>query len=145
WAGGPDAAALVRHVADAQETLLAELGRAVRLYPGLTDALRTAAPTQLALDTAGAHAFLSETAPLLLASGFGVLLPAWWGRSPKLGARLRASTPGQPGAIAGGTAIGQKGLVDVKWELVLGEQDLTEDEVEQLVATGQRLVRVRGQ
>ena len=42
-----------------QETLLAELGKASRLYPDLDGALRTARPTGLPLDTDGAHRFLS--------------------------------------------------------------------------------------
>jgi hypothetical protein len=70
--------ALARHVANAQETLLGELGRAVRLYPGIEDALHTAKPSSLTLDVEGAHLFLSEAAPVLLAAGFGVLLPGWW-------------------------------------------------------------------
>lgn len=146
WRGSPDLAALARHAADPQETLLAELGRAVRLFPGLTAALRTATPEHLDLDTAGAYDFLADTAPLLVASGFGVLLPAWWGRpQARLGARLRASTPAQPGAITTKASIGQEGLADFRWELAVGEHGLSDDEVEALVAAGQRLVRVRGQ
>jgi len=146
WRGGPDVAALARHGDDPQETLLAELGRAVRLFPGLTPALRTATPAQLDLDTAEAHDFLAETAPLLVASGFGVLLPAWWGRpQARLGARLRASTPSQPGATTQGSGIGQQGLVDFRWEIAVGEHGLSEQEVRELVAAGQRLARVRGQ
>ena len=142
WRGGD---ALARHVADPQEALLGELGRAVRLFPDLTRALRTARPAELLLDTGEAHTFLSDTAPLLLASGFGVLLPGWWGRpQARLGARLRASTPGQPGATAGVSGIGQQGLVDVRWELLVGDEGLTDEEVEELAAAGQRLVRVRG-
>ena len=142
WRG---ADVLARHVTDSTEALLAELGRAVRLFPDLTRALRTARPVLMELDTGEAHAFLSETAPLLLASGFGVLLPGWWGRpQARLGARLRASTPGQPGATAAVSGIGQEGLVDVRWELLVGDEGLTDDEVEELAAAGQRLVRVRG-
>ncbi len=146
WRGGPDLAAIARQVDDPQETLLGELGRAVRLFPGLTPALRTARPAGLDLDTAGAHAFLAETAPLLVASGFGVLLPAWWGRpQARLGARLRAGTPSQPGAVDEGTRIGQRGLTEFRWELAVGDDGLSEDELDALVAAGQRLVRVRGQ
>jgi SNF2 helicase protein len=31
-----------------------------------------------AFDTAGAHRFLRDAAPLLSTAGFGVLLPSWW-------------------------------------------------------------------
>ena len=76
-----------------QELLLAELGRAVRIYPELAPALRTARPSGIYLDTDGAYHFLSAAAPLLDDAGFGVLLPSWWDRRRKLGLAVSASTP----------------------------------------------------
>jgi hypothetical protein len=138
--------ALARHVADPQETLLAELGRAVRLYPDIEGALRTAKPSSLTLDTEGAHGFLSEAAPILLAAGFGVLLPGWWTNpSMRVGAKLSVSTPAQPGSAENKAVIGQEGLVDFRWDLAVGEHSLTEQEVADLVEAQQPLVRVRGQ
>jgi non-specific serine/threonine protein kinase len=138
--------ALARHVADPQETLLGELGRAVRLYPQVEGALRTAKPTSLTLDAEGAHRFLSEAAPVLLAAGFGVLLPGWWTNpSMRLGAKLSVSTPTQPGSAGTKAMIGQEGLVDFRWDLAVGEHALTEQEVADLVEAQQPLVRVRGQ
>jgi non-specific serine/threonine protein kinase len=138
--------ALARHVADPQETLLGELGRAVRLYPGIEDALRTAKPSSLKLDAEGAHGFLSEAAPILLAAGFGVLLPGWWTNpSTRLGAKLSVSTPAQPGSAEANAVIGREGLVDFQWDLAVGDHTLTEQEVADLVEAQQPLVRVRGQ
>jgi hypothetical protein len=138
--------ALARHVADPQETLLAELGRAVRLYPDIESAMRTATPSSLTLDTEGAHGFLSEAAPILLAAGFGVLLPGWWTNpSMRVGAKLSVSTPAQPGSAQKKAVIGQQGLVDFRWDLAVGEHTLTEQEVADLVEAQQPLVRVRGQ
>ncbi|MEP7016667.1 MAG: DEAD/DEAH box helicase, partial [Actinomycetota bacterium] len=138
--------ALARHVADPQETLLGELGRAVRLYPDIEGALRTAKPSSLTLDVEGAHRFLSEAAPVLLAAGFGVLLPRWWtSPSMRLGAKLSVSTPAQPGAADAQSVIGREGLVDFHWDLAVGEHTLTEQEVADLVEAQQPLVRVRGQ
>ena len=138
--------ALARHVADPQETLLGELGRAVRLYPGIEDALRTAKPSSLTLDAEGAHGFLSEAAPVLLAAGFGVLLPGWWTNpSMRLGAKLSVSTPAQPGSAEANAVIGREGLVDFQWDLAVGEHTLTEQEVTDLVEAQQPLLRVRGQ
>ena len=146
WTASGPLRALARHVPDPQETLLAELGRAVRLYPALEGALRTARPAVLELDTTGAYAFLVEAAPMLVAAGFGVLLPGWW-TSPtaRLGARLHVRSPAQPGAATGQARIGQEGLVDFRWELAVGEHVLTAQEVTDLVAAAQPLVRVRGQ
>ncbi|MHB1472823.1 MAG: SNF2-related protein [Dermatophilaceae bacterium] len=138
--------ALARHVADPQETLLGELGRAVRLYPSIEDALHTAKPSSLSLDVAGAHLFLSEAAPILLAAGFGVLLPGWWTNpSMRLGAKLSVATPAQPGSAETKAVIGRDGLVDFRWELAVGEHALTEQEVADLVEAQRPLVRVRGQ
>ena len=138
--------ALARHVADPQETLLGELGRAVRLYPDIEGALRTAKPSSLTLDVGGAHLFLSEAAPILLAAGFGVLLPGWWTNpAMRLGTKLSVSTPAQPGSAGTKAVIGRDGLVDFRWDLAVGEHTLTEQDVADLVEAQQPLVRVRGQ
>ena len=146
WAARGGLRALARYVSDPQETLLAELGRAVRLYPEIDVALRTARPSALELDAKGAHRFLSDAAPILVAAGFGVLLPGWWTNpSMRLGAKLSVKTPPQPGAAAAEAKIGRDGLVDFRWELAVGEHTLTEQEVADLTAAQQPLVRVRGQ
>lgn len=138
--------ALARHVADPQETLLGELGRAVRLFPDIEVALRTAKPSSLTLDAREAHRFLSEAAPILLAAGFGVLLPGWWTNpAMRLGAKLSVATPAQPGSADARAAIGRDGLVDFRWDLAVGDHTLTEQEVADLVEAQQPLVRVRGQ
>ncbi|MFR9774890.1 SNF2-related protein [Micromonospora sp. MS34] len=144
WRG--PAPALAGRGGDPQETLLAELGRASRLWPELDDALRTATPEGMELDAAGAHRFLREGAPVLHAAGFGVLLPSWWRRSStRLGARLRArgrTAPGAVAATAGG--LGLDALVDYRWEVALGDQPLTADELASLAELKSPLVRLRG-
>ncbi|MET8234164.1 DEAD/DEAH box helicase [Micromonospora sp. NPDC005298] len=129
-----------------QETLLAELGRASRLWPDLDAALRTAAPEAMELDVDGAHRFLSEGAPVLHAAGFGVLLPSWWQRrSARLGARLRARSRTAPGTVASVDAgVGLDALVDYRWEVALGDQPLTADELAALAEVKTPLVRLRG-
>ncbi|MEV4138531.1 DEAD/DEAH box helicase [Dactylosporangium sp. NPDC049742] len=131
-----------------QETLLAELGRASRLYPALEDSLRSARPAALTLDTAGAHQLLSEHAPLLSAAGFGMLLPGWW-RKPqaRLGARLTARSPSttQPGTVATKSAVGLGSVVDYRWELAIGGDPLTGEEMRRLADSKASLVRLRGE
>jgi non-specific serine/threonine protein kinase len=146
WRHGAKLTALTRHAPQPQEKLLAELGRALRLYPAIADPLAGARPAELLLETAGAHAFLAEVAPLLIGAGFGVLLPGWW-TSPKsrLGARLRAGTPSQPGRVDGAPAFGQAGLVEFDWRLSVGDESLTDQEVTSLIEQQQPLVRVRGE
>ncbi|MFC7546170.1 DEAD/DEAH box helicase [Plantactinospora sp. GCM10030261] len=146
WTTGDVPEPFAGTLASPRETLLTELGRASRLWPELTDALRVAAPTAVDLDTEGAHRFLRDAAPVLHAAGFGVLLPGWW-REPgaRLGARLRAGTPTAPGAVTTRSALGQNSLVDYEWEVALGDQPLTEDELRSLAALKTPLVRLRGQ
>ncbi|MEU9515735.1 DEAD/DEAH box helicase [Micromonospora sp. NPDC048169] len=140
------APALAARGVEPQETLLAELGRASRLWPEVDVALRTAAPEGMELDAEGAHRFLRDGAPVLHAAGFGVLLPSWWRRSSsRLGARLRARSRTAPGAVA--TTAGKLGLdalVDYRWELALGDQPLTAEELASLADLKSPLVRLRG-
>jgi SNF2 family DNA or RNA helicase len=127
-----------------QELLLAELGRASRIYPELTDDLRTARPTERLLDTDGAYRFLSTVAPLLDEAGFGVLLPSWWDRSRKLGLALSAYTP-VDGMVTKASKFGRDQLVDFRWQLAVGDETLTEDEIAALAQTKAPLIRLRGQ
>lgn len=129
-----------------QEALLAELGRASRLWPELNSALRTATPEALELDAEGAHRFLRDGAPVLHAAGFAVLLPSWWRRpSSRLGARLQAQSRTAPGTVAGaGGGVGLDALVDYRWEVSLGDQPLTAEELESLAALKSPLVQLHG-
>ena len=139
-----DDGSLSRWLERPQEVLLAELGRASRVYPELAAGLRTARPSALHLDTDGAHHFLSTTAPLLDEAGFGVLLPSWWDRRRKLGLALSARTPAD-GVVGTGGRFGREQLVDFDWKLALGEDTLTEDEIAALSETKAPLIRLRGQ
>ena len=138
--------ALARHLDTPQETMLAELGRASRLWPDIMKALTTARPERLTLDVDGAHAFLREGAPLLHAAGFGVLLPSWWTKpTARLGARLHAQSRTAPGTVAGRGGFGLDSLVDYQWQLALGDEPLSEKELRSLAKLKTPLVRVRGQ
>jgi non-specific serine/threonine protein kinase len=147
WRSRGKLRALARHVDSPQETLLAELGKASRLYPDLDEALRTARPTALTLDTGGAHRFLSAVAPVLTTAGFGVQLPGWWSRpSSRLGLRLTARTPPQPGQVAGGGAgFGFEAIGEFRYGLAVAGEELTADELAELAEAKAPLVRLRGQ
>ena len=125
------------------ETLLAGLGRAVRLYPAVHEALSGRHPAGLTLQTRDAQDFLQNAAPLLQAAGFGVQLPAWAGRKAvglKLTTRSRPSGPG--GVVSGG--VGLDDLVDFRLDLVIGDHTVTAGELAELARMKVPLVRVRG-
>ena len=128
-----------------EEELLAGLGAAARLFSGLDGALREAAPARVELDTAGALGFLRETGPLLSGAGFGVLLPDW-ARKARLGLRLTAkssSSGSSPSARSGG--FGMQDLVDFQYELAVGDEVLSPEELAELARLKVPLVRIRGQ
>jgi SNF2 family DNA or RNA helicase len=142
WAGGR----LPGLSARADETLLAGLGRAVRLFPLLHVALRDQQPDGMALDTAEAHEFLRQAAPLLQAAGFGVQLPAWAGRKG-VGLKLttRSKTKGTSSRAVAASGFGLQELVDFRLDLVIGDSVVSADELAELARLKVPLVRVRGQ
>jgi SNF2 family DNA or RNA helicase len=127
-----------------EEELLAGLGAAARLFGGLDRALREAAPARVALDTAGALDFLRETGPLLSAAGFGVLLPDW-ARKARLGLRLTAKSSSGSSASARTGQFGMQDLVDFRYELAVGDEVLSPEELAELARLKVPLVRIRGQ
>ena len=139
-----DDGGLSRWLERPQELLLTELGRASRIYPELAAGLRAACPAGLDLDAEGAYRFLSTAAPLLDEAGFGVLLPSWWDRRRRLGLALSASTPVE-GVVAKASRFGRDQLVEFRWELAVGDDTLTADEIAALAQTKAPLIRLRGQ
>ncbi|HEX3782430.1 MAG TPA: DEAD/DEAH box helicase [Pseudonocardiaceae bacterium] len=135
---------LRRWVDAPQEVLLTGLGKASRLFPRLETALRGAAPTELTLDVEGAYEFLTSAADLD-AAGFGVLLPSAWRRPGELSLKLNVTSAGTSGVVARNDGAGMKMLVDYRWDLALGETQLTKDELNALAAAKVPLVNIRGQ
>ena len=109
--------------------------------------MRAARPRSLTLDTEGAHRFLSGTAPALATAGFGVQLPGWWTKpSSRLGLKVIASTPSQPGRVAAdATVIGFGAIASYRYDLAIGDEALTSDELVELAELRAPMVRLRGQ
>jgi SNF2 family DNA or RNA helicase len=146
WAGaGGWAPGGIQHP---DEELLAGLGAATRLFGELDSALRTPAPDEVRLNTAGAFRFLTETAPLLAGAGFGVLLPDW-ARKARLGLKLtsrsRSTSVGADGSAGSGAGLGLADLVQFRYDLALGDDTLHPDELAELARLKIPLVRIRGQ
>jgi SNF2 family DNA or RNA helicase len=126
-----------------QEKLLAGLGYAARLFPPLTESLKSKRPIELTVDTSGAYTFLRETAPLLEGAGFGILVPPWWNKKgTRLGVKIKMKSKSDnvaPGRMS------MDNLVNFQWELSLGETELTEEEFKALAKLKSPLVQIRGQ
>ena len=138
WEGGAE-----RLLARPQELLLAELGRAAQVVPSLAPALREACPARHELDLEGAHRFLVSEAALLVGAGFGVQLPAGWDGARTVGLTLSArSTPTDRVLTRGG--LGREELAQFRWSMAVGDDELSEEEIAELVAAKAPLVRLRG-
>ncbi|MCE2508649.1 MAG: DEAD/DEAH box helicase [Nitrosopumilaceae archaeon] len=142
WKDGAEAEALARHGRNIREFLLASLGQAAGICPGIAAGLEGGGLAGHAADTAGAHRFLTEEAAALKQAGHAVLLPAWWtGSRSKLTARakVRASRADGLGVLTMDTILG------FDWKVALGDQTMTVEELEELARLKQPLVSVRGQ
>lgn len=127
-----------------QERLLADLGKAARLFPLLERSLRETHPRELYLHTEQAYAFLRESVPLLEQSGFGVLIPPWWQkRTARVGVKLKIK-PKSEAQVAPGL-LGLNSIVDYQWHLAIGDQVIAPEEFAQLAQLKLPLVKVRGQ
>ena len=130
------------------ETLLAGLGRAVRLFPLLHVALLEQRPAAMPLSTGEAYDFLLQAAPLLQAAGFGVQLPAWAGRKAvglKLTSRAKPKSKSSASRAAADSGFGLSELVDFRIDLVIGDGVVSPEELAELARLKVPLVRVRGQ
>lgn len=128
---------------NAQEHVLASLGLAARLFPPIKQSLRTARPQACILSADEAFAFLREVGPLLESSGFGVLVPPWWNK-PNARLTVRAQMKAE-GNLSGKGILNRDALISFNWELALGDEALSREEFERLVALKMPLVQVRGQ
>ena len=125
-----------------QEKLLAGLGYAARLFPPFKDSLKNKRPTELAIDTGSAYAFLREIAPLLEGAGFGILIPPWWNRKgSRLGVRVKLKA--KKDLVQG--RLSMNSLINYRWQLSVGETELTEEEFRALAKLKTPLVQIRGQ
>ncbi|HPH98619.1 MAG TPA: DEAD/DEAH box helicase [Anaerolineaceae bacterium] len=126
-----------------QEKLLAGLGYASRLFPPIAESLKGKRPTELTVDAGGAYAFLRDTAPILEGAGFGILVPPWWNKKgARLGVKVKMKSK-KDQAAPGQMTLDR--LVDYRWQLSIGETELTEAEFRALAKLKSPLVQIRGQ
>ncbi len=126
------------------ESLLLTIGQAAALSRSVASGLDASSPGGACLETSTAHRFLAQEAAALEQAGFGVMLPSWWGRrgtAVRLATRARAGSAG----MASPSQFSLDALVDVEWEIVLGDRALSLAELEELARLKIPLVRVRGQ
>jgi SNF2 family DNA or RNA helicase len=141
-ARGKGAALLKRAGIKANEYLLAALGQTARISPQVAASLHEAKPTGFQLSTPEAYEFLLQSVPVLEEAGFGVLLPAWWVRRQKrIGVTVNAKSP----QMQSQTGLTLDSVIDFDWQVAIGDQVLSFEELQALARMKSSLVRVRGQ
>ena len=133
--------------AEPQDILVTELGRAARLYPVLEKLLNEATPLGVDLDTASAAQFLSEYKPLLEEAGCIVTAPGWWGTTDgSLGLQLTIDADDlDQEALADGSLSGLNTMVAYRWQVAVGDQPLSLEELKRLGKQRLPLVQIHGQ
>ncbi|MEU1455448.1 DEAD/DEAH box helicase [Streptomyces avermitilis] len=123
------------------ETLLA-LRRGAHVWPPLDRLLRDAAPDQLRLTDDEAFDLLGDATDRLRAAGIDVHWPRELVKALTATAEIGQRTA--PGSSAGGM-LDADTLLDFRWRLSLGDDPLTEAEMDALAETRRPLVRLRDQ
>ena len=140
---GSETRTLLRHGTHPREHLLQDLGQAARLSPVVRESLEGARPTGAELDGASAYRFLREEAPLLGEAGFGVHLPSWWTRDRR---RIKPSVRAvAKESLQAGAGLSAADLVRVHWEVILGGESVSAEELRELARLKAPLVRFRGE
>ena len=141
---GDKAALLKRNGFNVREYLLSSLGQVTGICPPVETSLKTTAPGGYELDATGAYQFLTEYAQVLELAGFGVLLPAWWTRKgTKLRLTVRAEVKSPK--LRGNSGLSLDTIAQFQWQVALGDEQLTLEELQALAKLKQPLVQVRGQ
>jgi len=129
---------------NSHEYLLLSLGQASGICPHIETSLKTSGPSGYEIDAMGAYEFLTQKALILEQYGFGVMLPAWWthkGTKLRLTARANVKTPEMKSTS--GLSLDQ--IVQFEWEVALGGEKLSFEELQRLAKFKAPLVKVRGQ
>jgi superfamily II DNA or RNA helicase len=128
----------------AQVDTLLTLRRATRAWSPAGRLLDSAAPTGVELSDEEAQALLGDAAESLAAAGVAVHWPK------ELVRELTASGVLEPVRRQGTQSSAESflssgGLLDFRWRVALGDQELTEEELERLVQAHRPIVRLRDQ
>jgi hypothetical protein len=123
-----------------QEILLASLGLASRLFEPIERSLRTSKPVGVDLTRDEAYEFLTDAVPILESGGFGVLVPNWWGKRRKIKAKASFKETNEPSGF-----LTKDSLLNYEWKMSLGDDHISKEEFEALVALKQPLVRYKGE
>ncbi len=136
-----------RVFAHPHETLLESLGETARLYGPVGRALHHAQPAGVLVTTEEAWEFIGHIGPILHQFGVGVRVPADLRADGRQRLRLRLHVGSEAFEGFGGppSKVGMQSLATFRWNVALGDHDLTPEEFREIAALRQPLVRWRGE
>ncbi|WP_438493202.1 DEAD/DEAH box helicase [Paenibacillus sp. IHBB 3054] len=130
-----------------QQQLLAALGRAAKISPDIERALAGPAPEGVQLEPDRVYFFLKESVQQLRERGITVQMPSRWSREGRrrIGMKMKMQPPA--GSIDGSTqpSLGMEELISFRIEASLGDNTISEEELNALVEAGVPFVRFRGE
>ncbi|MDR3279807.1 MAG: DEAD/DEAH box helicase [Synergistaceae bacterium] len=128
-----------------REFALRALGRAGRLCPAIFRSLRSPSPTGAEISPQEILPFLEEQASALADAGFIVRLPSWWtakGFRKLFG--LKAKVESKTSSMSALASLSLESMLKVKWAVMLGDDELSLDELKRMASMKNSLVRFRG-
>lgn len=131
-----------------ERSLLLQLGYAGRLYqPTERFFQHHLKVSTIILDQVEAFSFLKESAWTLQASGYRVLVPAWWTRKGRLKAKvkIKARDLEQKKLESSPGHLSYQSLVGFDYQFSIGSQSISKDEWQRLLAAKSDLVFFRGE
>ena len=149
WQHGKEFKAMIEQQfgKDVQQQLLIQLAHAAKIYPKLWAGMDSEKPDGVSLTLDEAFEFLKENAWILEDSGFKVIIPAWLTPKGRQRAKLRLRTSKSTATAIkkANSYLSLDNLIDYQYELSIGDEPVSIEEWQQLVATKAPLVQFRGQ
>ncbi|HLO49969.1 MAG TPA: DEAD/DEAH box helicase [Kamptonema sp.] len=136
-----------RTIDSPQETLLSGLGLASKLYPLIEPSLQQQSPQCCLLNPHQAYEFIKSVGWRFTDSGLGVILPPSLanreGWASRLGLSIQAET--SLPLKRGDNRMSLQSLLNFKWKLTIGGQQISQAEFDRLVALNSPLVEINGE
>jgi len=123
-----------------RQFVLSSLGVASAICPPVESSLEESIPSGFNLNSSESFHFLQEQAPALEEAGFGVICPKWWKKRASLVAR---GVVEQEFSTNRNRSIWEDLQTD--WQIYLGENELSIEELHQLALLKEPIVNMRGE
>ncbi|MNO22530.1 ATP-dependent helicase HepA [compost metagenome] len=139
-----------RRYKDVQENLLLRISKAAALSEEVDSALETERPIGKALRSEELYTFLSKSVSPLRKHGITVQMPSSWTKEGKRSTGIKLKVSGWRAAqgrakVADSQRLGVEQLIDYKAEAMLGDKELTLEELAELASSKSPLVLFRGE